>query len=58
MNIAGASLGMTIFVAIGLFFLLLAKINVWSDEKNPDYVDIVQIYKDYVNEIDLMIGYP
>jgi hypothetical protein len=49
---------MTVFVTIGLFFLLLAKINTWSDEKNPDYSSIVQTYKDYINEIDIMIGYP
>jgi len=46
---------MTVFVSIGLVFLALAKINVWSDEKNPDYSSMVQKYKEYITDIDGMI---
>jgi hypothetical protein len=58
MDIAWSVLGMTIFVTIGLVFLVLAKINVWSDEKNADYSSMVQTYKEYITDIDGMIWYP
>jgi len=58
MDITWAVLWMTIFVSIGLIFLMLAKINVWSDEKNPDYSNMVQTYKEYITDLDNMIGYP
>lgn len=58
MDITGAVLWMTIFATIWLVFLLLAKINTWSDEKNPDYSNIVQTYKEYITDLDNMIGYP
>jgi hypothetical protein len=49
---------MTVFVSIGLVFLGLAKINIWSDEKNPDYSNMIQTYKEYITDLDNMIGYP
>ncbi len=58
MSVTGAVFWITIFVLIGLVFLWITRLNIWSDEKNSDYADIVQTYKDYVSEIDNMIGYP
>ncbi len=58
MNITWGVLWMTVFVSIGLVFLGLAKINIWSDEKNPDYSNMIQTYKEYITDLDNMIGYP
>ena len=57
-NIAWAALWMTIFISIGLLFFGITKINIWSDEKNPDYTNIVQQYKEYITNFDRLIWYP
>ncbi len=58
MNVIEAMIWITVFVVIGILFLLLAKVNTWSDEKNIDYASTVQTYKDLINDIDLNTGYP
>lgn len=58
MNAIEAMIWITVFVIIGIVFLLLAKVNTWSDEKNIDYASTVQTYKDLINDIDLNTGYP
>ena len=58
MNAIEAIMWTTLFIIIGVVFLLLAKVNTWSDEKNIDYASTVQTYKDLINDIDLNTGYP
>jgi hypothetical protein len=58
MTITGANLWITISILVGLVFLLIAQINIWSAEKNMNYISIVQTYKDYISKADIMIWYP
>ncbi len=53
-----AAVWWTIFVGIGVIFLLLTQLNVrWSD-KHPTHDSLVSIYKTVVTSIDEIVGYP
>ncbi len=58
MSITWAMTWIIVFVVIWLLFLLLTYINIWSDEKNPEYQNIVQKYKQNMTMLDSIIGYP
>lgn len=58
MSIQWAVLWISISLIVGGIFLFLAKINIWSSDKDPNYVSTVQTYKDFVLSIDQTLGYP
>jgi hypothetical protein len=58
MSIQWAVLWITISLIIGGVFLFLAKVNIWSTEKDPNYSNVVQTYKDFIISIDQTLGYP
>lgn len=56
--IPSAIVWISIATIIGIVFILIAKINIWSSNHDVNYSSTVQSYKDLIINIDNMVGYP